>query len=73
MTGLTILPFVEFDDPFDIIAHLIPGSEGTLAFLSEVVFRTGEIAPLSESALLLFPTARAACEAVTALQGRKYA
>ncbi len=73
VTGLTILPFVEFDDPFDIIAHLIPGSEGTLAFLSEVVFRTGEIAPLSESALLLFPTARAACEAVAALQGRKYA
>ena len=68
VTGLTILPFVEFDDPFDIIAHLIPGSEGTLAFLSEIVFRTGKIAPLTESALLLFPTARAACEAVAALK-----
>ena len=68
VTGLTILPFVEFDDPFDIIAHLIPGSEGTLAFLSEVTFRTGSIAPLTESALLLFPTARSACEAVAALK-----
>ena len=68
VTGLTILPFVEFDDPFSIIAHLIPGSEGTLAFLSEIVFRTGKIAPLTESALLLFPTARAACEAVAALK-----
>ena len=68
VTGLTILPFVEFDDPFDIIAHLIPGSEGTLAFLSEIVFRTGKIASLAESALLLFPTARAACEAVAALK-----
>ena len=68
VTGLTILPFVEFDDPFDIIAHLIPGSEGTLAFLSEITFRTGRIAPLSESALLLFGTARAACEAVAAIK-----
>ena len=68
VTGLTILPFVEFDDPFEIMAHLIPGSEGTLAFLSEITFRTGTIAPLTESALLLFPTARAACEAVAALK-----
>ncbi len=73
VTGLTILPFVEFDDPFEIIAHLIPGSEGTLAFLSEVTFRTGEIAPLSESALLLFPTARMACEAVVAIKSERAA
>ena len=68
VTGLTILPFAEYDDPFDIIAHLIPGSEGTLAFLSEIVFRTGTIAPLSESALVLFPSAHVACEAVAALK-----
>ena len=68
VTGLTILPFIEFDDPFDIIAHLMPGSEGTLAFLSEIVFRTGKIAPLTESALLLFPTSRAACEAVAEIK-----
>ena len=68
VTGLTILPFVEFDDPFDIIAHLVPGSEGTLAFLSEITFRTGEIAPLTESALLLFPAVHAACEAVAVLK-----
>ncbi len=68
VTGLTILPFVEFDDPFDIIAHLIPGSEGTLAFLSEIVFRTGELPVASESALLLFETTRAACEAVAEMK-----
>ena len=68
VTGLTILPFAEYDDPFDIIAHLVPGSEGTLAFLSEIVFRTGKIAPLSESALVLFPSAHVACEAVAALK-----
>ena len=31
VTGLNILPFVLFDDPFDIIAHCMVGSEGTLA------------------------------------------
>jgi D-lactate dehydrogenase len=73
VTGLTILPFVEFDDPFEIIAHLIPGSEGTLAFLGEATFRTGEIAPLSESALLLFSSVRAACEAVVAIKAGRAA
>ncbi|MBR4653161.1 MAG: FAD-binding oxidoreductase [Kiritimatiellae bacterium] len=68
VTGLTILPFVEFEDPFDIIAHLIPGSEGTLAFLASVTMRTGEIPACSESALLLFSTTRSACEAVSAMK-----
>lgn len=68
VTGLTILPFVEFDDPFDIIAHLLPGSEGTLAFLSEITMRTGVIPAVAESALLLFPTTRAACEAVAEMK-----
>lgn len=64
VTGLTILPFVEYTDPFDIIAHLIPGSEGTLAFLSEIVFNTGIDYSHSASALLLYPTTKEACDAV---------
>ncbi len=68
VTGLTILPFAECDDPFEIITRLIPGSEGTLMFLAEATFRTGKIAPASESALLLFPTTHAACEAVAAMK-----
>ena len=40
VTGLNILPFVQLDNPFDIIAHLMVGSEGTLAFLAEVVMCT---------------------------------
>ena len=68
VTGLTILPFAECEDPFEIITRLIPGSEGTLLFLAEATFRTGKIAPASESALLLFPTTHAACEAVAAMK-----
>ena len=68
VTGLNILPIVEFDDPFAIIAHLLVGSEGTLAFLSSVTMRTAPIMPASASALLLFPTTHSACEAVTAMK-----
>ena len=68
VTGLTILPFVEYTDPFDIIAHLMVGSEGTLAFLSSVTMSTGEIQPYSASALLLFPTTKGACEAITEMK-----
>ena len=35
VTGLNLLPLITYTDPFDIIAHLLVGSEGTLAFLSE--------------------------------------
>ena len=39
VTGLNLRPLVAYDDPFDIIAHSIVGSEGTLAFLSEVTMK----------------------------------
>lgn len=68
VTGLNILPVLEFDNPFDMIAHLLVGSEGTLAFLSSVTMRTAPIMPASASALLLFPTTQSACEAVTAMK-----
>lgn len=68
VTGLTILPYAEFTDPFDIIAHLIVGSEGTLAFMSSITMKTGPDYPYSKSALLLFPTTEQACRCVTALK-----
>jgi D-lactate dehydrogenase len=54
-TGYGLNAFVDFHDPLDILAHLIVGSEGTLAFISEVVFRTVEEHPHRASALILFP------------------
>ena len=68
VTGLTILPFVEYTDPFDIIAHLIVGSEGTLAFLSSITVNTADICPFTASDLLLFPTTKSACEAITEMK-----
>ncbi|MDR3118454.1 MAG: FAD-binding oxidoreductase [Mediterranea sp.] len=68
VTGLNILPFVMFDDPFDIIAHLMVGSEGTLAFLSEVTMQTGYSYPHKASAMLYFSDIKEACRAVVAMK-----
>ena len=68
VTGLNILPFIEHNDPFDIIAHLIVGSEGTLAFLAEATMTTLPILPHSASALIYFTDTRNACDAVIRLK-----
>ncbi|MCH5215658.1 MAG: FAD-binding oxidoreductase [Muribaculaceae bacterium] len=68
VTGLNILPFIIYDDPFDIITHLLVGSEGTLAFLSEVTMKTEHLYPYSASAMLYFSNIREACNAVIALK-----
>ena len=39
-TGYGINSFIDYDDPIDIIMHLMIGSEGTLAFISEITYRT---------------------------------
>lgn len=67
VTGLNLLPFVQYDDPFDIILHSVVGSEGTLCFVSEVTMRTLPLMPLHKTAMVYFPTIREACEAVVAL------
>ena len=68
VTGLNISPFVRYDDPFDIIAHLLVGSEGTLAFLSEATMATGHLYPHSASAMLYFSDIQEACRAVVAMK-----
>lgn len=68
VTGLNILPFVRFDAPFDIITHLMVGSEGTLAFLSEVTMNTEFDYPFKASAMLYFKEIKEACKAVVAMK-----
>ncbi len=68
VTGLSINALLDFDDPFDIMTHLMAGSEGTLAFLAEATMQTVVDKPFAASAMLYFPTLRSACEAVVALK-----
>ena len=68
VTGLNISPFVLYNDPFDIITHLLVGSEGTLAFASEFTMKTGHLYPYRASAMLYFQDMRESCEAVVAMK-----
>ena len=68
VTGLNLRPFIAYDDPFDIIAHCVVGSEGTLAFISRVTMRTLHDYPSKASAMLYFFTMKESCEAVVALK-----
>lgn len=62
--GLNLLPFICFDDPFDIIAHLMVGSEGTLAFLAGVTMRTEREYEYKASAMVYFSDIGEASRAV---------
>ncbi len=68
VTGLNILPFILFDDPFDIITHCMVGSEGTLAFISEVTMNTAAEKPFTASAMVYFSDMTEACHAVVAMR-----
>ncbi len=71
VTGLNLRPLVAYDDPFDIMAHSLVGSEGTLAFLSQVTMRTLRDYPFKASAMVYFLTMKESCEAVVAMKKLK--
>ncbi len=64
-TGYSLNAIVDFEDPFEILQHLLVGSEGTLAFISNVTYRTVVEHPHKASALMRFPDIKSACEAAT--------
>jgi D-lactate dehydrogenase len=68
-TGYSLNAFVDFHDPVDILLHLMVGSEGTLAFLSQVTLRTVVDHPHKASALVLFPDIEQAAVATQRLKG----
>ena len=69
-TGYSLNALVDFEDPVDILAHLMIGSEGTLGFLSRISYRTVVEDPCKASALVFFPDIRTACEAVVRLKSQ---
>ena len=67
-TGLSLNALTDFDDPLDILTHLMVGSEGTLGFISSVTYNTVPEYPHKASALIVFPDAATCCNAVTAIK-----
>ncbi|HEY5309892.1 MAG TPA: FAD-binding oxidoreductase, partial [Casimicrobiaceae bacterium] len=67
-TGYSLNALVDFEDPIDILAHLMIGSEGTLGFLGEITYRTVPEYADKASALILFDHLEIACRAVTLLK-----
>jgi len=69
-TGLSLNALVDFDDPLDILSHLLVGSEGTLGFISAVTYDTVIDHPSKASALIVFPDVETCCNAVTVLKSQ---
>jgi D-lactate dehydrogenase len=68
--GYSLNALVDFDDPIDVLIHLMIGSEGTLGFISEITYRTVPEHPHKASALILFDDLATACRAVTLLKSQ---
>ena len=67
-TGYSLNALIDFTDPFDIIDHLMIGSEGTLGFIASINYKTVVEHPFKASSLMIFPDIESACKAVTLLK-----
>ncbi|MES2419113.1 MAG: FAD-binding and (Fe-S)-binding domain-containing protein [Bacteroidota bacterium] len=65
--GYAVNAFIDFEEPLDILAHLLVGAEGTLGFIAEAVLQTVPDYPVKSTALLYFPDIYAACKAIVPL------
>ncbi len=54
VTGYSMNAFVDYDDPIDIFAHLLIGSEGTLAYIISAELKTLPLKSVYSSAMLYF-------------------
>lgn len=67
-TGYSINALVDYQDPFDIIKHLMIGAEGTLAFISDLTYHTVVDEKFKACALMIYETIELACQAVPMLK-----
>ncbi len=62
--GYSMNAFIDFQHPLDILAHLIIGGEGTLAFIAEAVLNTVPDLPYKYTGMLYFESPEVACNAI---------
>ena len=66
-TGYRLCAFLDYDEPLEIFAHLLIGSEGTLAFIGEAVMETVPLGRHTTLSLSLFEDIDTAVDAVPEL------
>lgn len=67
-SGYSLNSILDFNHPLDIFAHLLIGSEGTLAFISNIELDTVPDLPYKSTGLILFPSIKIACKAINAIK-----
>jgi D-lactate dehydrogenase len=65
--GYSVNAFIDFEHPLDILAHLLIGAEGTLAFIAEAVLETIPDYKYKSTSLLYFPDIYTSCQALVPL------
>jgi len=71
-TGYSLNALADFTDPFDIIEHLMIGSEGTLGFIAEITYKTVVEHPFKASALIIFPDVENSCRDIPILKNNPF-
>ena len=67
-SGYSLNSFLDYEHPLDIFAHLLVGSEGTLAFMSNIELETVPDPKFKSTGLILFPSIIDACNAITSIK-----
>jgi D-lactate dehydrogenase len=65
--GYSLNAFLDYEHPLDILAHLLIGAEGTLAFIASATLETIPQLPSRSTGLLYFPDLHTACHAIPVL------
>lgn len=66
-TGYGINALIDFNEPIDIIKHLMIGSEGTLGFIADITLHTVADNPYKSTGFFIFNKASIACQLVEKL------
>jgi len=67
-TGYSLNAFVDYHEGIDILKHIVVGSEGTLAFVSDVTYNTVVEDKFKALAMITYSDIKSACEAVQILK-----
>jgi len=65
--GFSINALVDYDDPIDILQHLMIGSEGCLGFIADITYNTVVESQHKASSLIVYADIETSCNAVTAI------